>query len=118
MHYYFGLILFIVNFMACSTVSTTPLNQYDLAIKNVKIFDSKNKKVIPNKTILIKKDQIAEIIDATEAFQADKIIEGDDRLVTPGFIDPHVHLMTGGRSLLNVELRDAKTYSCSKRHYL
>lgn len=92
MHYYFGLLLFIVNFMACSTVSTTQLNQYDLAIKNVKIFDSKNKEIIPNKTILIKGDQIAEIIDATETFQADKIIEGDDKLVTPGFIDTHVHL--------------------------
>jgi predicted amidohydrolase YtcJ len=29
--------------------------------------------------------------------------------VTPGFIDSHVHLMTGGRSLLSVDLRGAKT---------
>jgi len=31
------------------------------------------------------------------------------QFVTPGFIDSHIHLMTGGRSLLSVDLRDAKT---------
>lgn len=33
----------------------------------------------------------------------------DGLFVTPGFIDCHVHLISGGRSLLNVNLRDAKT---------
>lgn len=31
------------------------------------------------------------------------------QFVVPGFIDAHVHLMTGGRSLLNVDLKDADT---------
>ncbi len=38
-----------------------------------------------------------------------KISDLAGRFVTPGFIDSHVHLMTGGRSLLSVDLRDAKT---------
>ncbi len=38
-----------------------------------------------------------------------KVLDLNGQFVTPGFIDSHVHMMTGGRSLLNVDLRDAKT---------
>ncbi len=38
-----------------------------------------------------------------------QVIDLKGKFVTPGFIDSHVHLMTGGRSLLNVDLRDAST---------
>ena len=33
----------------------------------------------------------------------------ENRFITPGFIDAHVHLLMGGNSLMNVSLRDAKT---------
>ena len=36
-------------------------------------------------------------------------IDLKENFVVPGFIDSHVHLMTGGRSLLNVDLKDAQT---------
>ena len=38
-----------------------------------------------------------------------KTINAQGRFVVPGFIDAHVHLLMGGNSLLNVELRDANT---------
>ena len=38
-----------------------------------------------------------------------KIVDGRQRLVLPGFNDSHVHFVSGGRQLENVELRDAKT---------
>ena len=34
-------------------------------------------------------------------------VDAGGRFIVPGFIDSHVHLMTGGRSLLSVDLRDA-----------
>lgn len=37
------------------------------------------------------------------------VIELDGRLVTPGFIDGHLHFMMGGFSLSRVQLRDAAT---------
>jgi len=89
MNNYLGLLLLTFNFMACSTMPTISSSQYDLAIKNVKIFDSKTKVVTPNQTILIKGDEISEIIDNSETFNADTIIEGNNRLVMPGFIDTH-----------------------------
>ena len=65
---------------------------YSLAIENVKLFDSKSKQIFPNKTILIQGDEIAEIIDSKEGYQASKIIRGKGRLICPGFVDTHVHL--------------------------
>ncbi len=38
-----------------------------------------------------------------------EVIDGRGKFIVPGFIDCHVHLITGGRSLLSVDLRDAAT---------
>jgi predicted amidohydrolase YtcJ len=38
-----------------------------------------------------------------------KILDGNGKLVVPGFIDGHVHFLTGGFRLASVQLRDAKT---------
>jgi len=38
-----------------------------------------------------------------------RVIDGSGRLVLPGFNDAHVHFLTGGFSLANVDLRDAKS---------
>ncbi len=65
--------------------------KYDLAITNVQIFDSKTTEVSVNKTVLINADTIAAIIDSKLDFNAKKTIEGNNRLLTPGFIDTHVH---------------------------
>jgi len=46
---------------------------------------------------------------STQVFKGPQteMINLNGQFVTPGFIDSHVHLMTGGRSLLSVDLRDA-----------
>jgi len=46
-----------------------------------------------------------------EAYITDEtsVIEGAGRLVTPGFIDSHVHFISGGFNLSSVQLRDAPT---------
>jgi imidazolonepropionase-like amidohydrolase len=67
-------------------------NVCDLAIVNVKVFDSVNKKVLGGRTILVNADTIFSIISNDEKFTSKKTIEGNGRLVTPGFIDTHVHL--------------------------
>lgn len=38
-----------------------------------------------------------------------EIIEMQDKMITPGFIDSHVHFLTGGFNLSSVQLRDAAT---------
>jgi imidazolonepropionase-like amidohydrolase len=72
--------------------SCHPSDTYDLAIENVKIFDVYNGEVIEQKTILINNSIIESIIDSGKEFIADRVIHGKGRLVTPGFIDTHIHV--------------------------
>jgi imidazolonepropionase-like amidohydrolase len=85
---YFYYLFVLAVMISCDSSS----QEYDLAIKNVTLFDSKTKELHKNKTILIKADKIAAIIDSDKSFKASKTIEGKEKLVTPGFIDTHTHL--------------------------
>ena len=73
-------------------ISCGTKESYDLAIQDVTIFESQHQTILYNKTILIKNDTIAEIINADEKIFAKKIIDGKGRLLTSGFIDTHIHL--------------------------
>ena len=84
----------------------------DLIIINAKIWTANTDQIIA-KAMAIEGDKIIAVGSEEEvlAFKNDatEIIDIDGRFITPGFIDSHVHLMTGGRSLLSVDLRDART---------
>ena len=83
--------LIILLILICLTSCKTS-EVFDLAIQNVTIFESENQTILDNKTILIKNDTIADIVNANKKISAEKIIEGNGRLVTSGFIDTHIHL--------------------------
>jgi len=63
----------------------------DLAIKNATVFDSKKGTILKNRTILIKAGIIENIIDNKKEFHAKNIVDAKGKLVTPGFIDSHIH---------------------------
>ena len=65
---------------------------FDLAIEHAKVFDTNKGVVLNNKTILINADTIADIINSDESIKAKTIINANDKLVTPGIIDAHIHL--------------------------
>jgi len=91
-----GIILIALILVSCNNRHInkikSEISEVDVAIENVQLFDSLTKDVIGNKTILIKGNIIAGIIDEAQNFQAKKIIDGKQRLVIPGFIDTHMHL--------------------------
>ena len=64
---------------------------HDLAIKNVKILNVLTGEIQSNKTILIDNGKINQIINADQSFKAKENIEGRNSLVTPSFIDTHIH---------------------------
>lgn len=51
----------------------------------------------------------AEVAKLASANPSARVIDAGGALVTPGFIDSHVHFITGGFNLSSVQLRDAAT---------
>jgi imidazolonepropionase-like amidohydrolase len=79
----------LVLFVAFSSCEQT--KKYDLAIKNATVFDSQSGTVLKNRTILINAGIIEDITSNQNRFSAKEIIEAKGKLVTPGFIDTHIH---------------------------
>ena len=64
-----------------------------LVIKNCRIFDSVNRKILNNKTILIKDNTIHKIQDSKnlKIAKADNVIHAKGKTIIPGMIDCHLH---------------------------
>jgi predicted amidohydrolase YtcJ len=104
------LLLFLVAFSTSSCEEET--GKADLIINNANIWTGNESQIIAQSMAIVGETILA--IGTDEEIseykgKTTKVIDGKGRFITPGFIDSHVHLMTGGRSLLNVDLRDADT---------
>jgi predicted amidohydrolase YtcJ len=58
-------------------------------------------------TIVIDDGRIASVADQHDDTEADEVIDLANRVVLPGFVDSHVHLVWTGESLAKVALTDA-----------
>ena len=74
-----------------SLTSCGQTKSFDLAIKNAQIFETKTGTLSLNRTILIKAGIIVKVTDNQKNYSATKIIDVKGKLVTPGFIDTHIH---------------------------
>ena len=105
------LYLFVLNlFYACQNEKEK--TKAELLITNALIWTGNEKQVYAH-SMAIADGKILAIGTSVEvaAYKGTttKTIDLQGQFVTPGFIDSHVHLMTGGRSLLSVDLKDAAT---------
>ena len=102
------IIILVLTFFSCQVEG----NKVDLIITNAVIWTG-NKSQPYASSMSVSKGKIIAIGNKNEVEkmkdEKTKLIDLDGRFVTPGFIDSHVHLMTGGRSLLSVDLKDAKS---------
>ena len=71
MKHLFQYVLLVLLLASCNSSS----QNYDLALEDVIIFNSKTKALEKNKTILIKADTIAAIINSNQSYSAKKVIE-------------------------------------------
>jgi predicted amidohydrolase YtcJ len=97
----------------CATQMTTR-NDVTLAIVNGRVWTGNPRQPWAS-GIAVAGDRIlsvgssAEIAKLARASREAQVIDANGGMVTPGFIDSHVHFLTGGFSLSSVQLRDAKT---------
>ncbi|MGV3590033.1 MAG: amidohydrolase family protein [Adhaeribacter sp.] len=63
----------------------------DLVVKNATVFNSKTGSLSVNQTILIKDGLITKVTRSRKNYAATKIIDAGGKLVTPGFVDTHIH---------------------------
>ncbi|QXU40236.1 amidohydrolase family protein [Pedobacter sp. D749] len=81
------LIYFILTlFLACKSIKN-----YDLIITNAKVLNIKTGEIKNNQTILISNGYIEEIESSSNSFQGKQYIDAKGQLVSPSFIDTHIH---------------------------
>ncbi|MBW4888415.1 amidohydrolase family protein [Mucilaginibacter sp. HMF5004] len=84
------LVTFILAFFATLTCFGQAA-KFDLVIKNAEVFNSKTGKLEVKQTILVKEGIITEVTGDQKKYAATKTIDAGGKLVTPGFIDTHIH---------------------------
>lgn len=63
-----------------------------ILIKNVRIFDGKSERLTGTQDVLVEQNLISEIGKNISPPQGVTVIDGGDRVLTPGFIDAHTHI--------------------------
>ncbi len=105
-------VLFSILFLFTCGKKEISMNKNKLVIKNSKIWTS-NSEYPWAEALAINKDKIIAVGTNEEISnlidQDTHVFDGDGKFVAPGFIDSHVHFLTGGFHLASVQLRDAQT---------
>jgi predicted amidohydrolase YtcJ len=92
----------------------TSTNEVTLAILNARVWTANPKQpwataIAVSGGKILSVGSSAEIAKLAKAFRNARIVDAKGGMVVPGFIDSHVHFLTGGFRLASVQLRDAKT---------
>lgn len=65
--------------------------RYDIIVRNANVFDAEKGTVLLNQTILIRDGIIKKVTGRQRRYNGVKVIDVNGKLVTPGFIDTHIH---------------------------
>jgi predicted amidohydrolase YtcJ len=80
---------------------------YDLVVRNARIWTGDARQPFAD-SLAVRTDIVAKVGGVGDE-KAAKVIDAGGRLITPGFIDSHIHLLAGGLRLSGVQLRTART---------
>jgi predicted amidohydrolase YtcJ len=109
-----SLILFALLTLGCTMTTTTstiaPITS--LAIVNARVWTGDAKRPWAD-AVAVTGERISAVGSSAEirklASPLTRIVDAGGMMLVPGFIDSHVHFMSGGFGLTSVQLRDAKT---------
>jgi predicted amidohydrolase YtcJ len=97
--------------VACGLMACTMTeSQASLAIVNARVWTGDSTRPWAE-AVAINGDTIVAVGSSAEVrkLNATRVVDAKGGMVAPGFIDSHVHFVTGGFRLSSVQLRDAKT---------
>ena len=102
------IVLSIIGFSICSCSS--PHETAELILNNAVIWTANSAQPSAS-AMAIRDGKILAIGDDVDAYIGvnTEIVDAEGHFITPGFIDTHVHFITGGQNLNSVQLRDAAT---------
>lgn len=103
----FGLWSLVFGLAGCDMTTSSSAS---LAIVNAKVWTGDSTRPWAD-AIAVSGDTILAVGSSAEVRKigAARVVDAKGGLVTPGFIDAHVHFITGGFRLSSVQLRDART---------
>ena len=97
--------------LACSTATQARL-QPDLIILDAAVWTGDSRRPWAE-ALSIRGDRIIAVGSTNEirpgSVASTRVIDGRGKMVVPGFIDSHIHFLSGGLGLSSVQLRDART---------
>ena len=73
-----------------------------LVVRNARVFDSVSGTVTAARQIVIDGGRIAAIVDAAASVDAAQVIDAGDKVVLPGLIDAHVHVVAASHDLVGL----------------
>src|SRR5690242_5580900 len=95
-----------------STPAHSPMAPISLAVVNARVWTGDTSRPWAD-AIAVSGDRIAAVGSSAQvrkmADSTTRVIDAHGAMLTPGFIDSHVHFLDGGFGLSSVKLRDAKT---------
>jgi hypothetical protein len=88
--------LFLWIFLFIISACTPPI-QGDIIIKAVNVVDVVNGEILPDQTIIIKGNRIADVkaYSKSDEYKANQVIDGTSKFVIPGMWDMHTHTLYG-----------------------
>lgn len=106
-------LLSLTSLVACTMTSTSSIvPTTSLAIVNARVWTGDAKRPWAD-AVAVTGERISAVGSSAEirklASRATHVVDAKGMLLVPGFIDSHVHFLSGGFGLTSVQLRDAKT---------
>ena len=95
------------------TLQPAPAPKAALAIVNARVWTGDPRRPWAD-ALLVRGERIEMVGSSAEVKKragAAKVVDAKGMMVTPGFVDAHVHFLDGGFALASVQLRDARTKS-------